>query len=129
MHRRGSYRRRIEHGRETLARLGAGESHDLVSLRGSRDQRGLDQPLQIHSEIEAFAAEQPPGRQNLAGRAIEGNDLVDERVAFEQRRPARLDDPAQAAVRKAVLEAGDRGQGMDHIPHRAEPHDQDAKHR
>jgi len=82
----------------------------------------LNQALQIDGQLEAFAAKKTPGRQNLAGRARKRNDLVDERVAFEQRRPAGLDDPTQAAVRKAVLQAGDRRQRVNHIPHGAKPH-------
>jgi len=81
----------------------------------------LDKTLQIHREIETFLAQMPPGGEYLSCGTAEGDDLIHKGIAFEQRRPARLDHPAETAVRKTVLEAGDGGKRMDHIAHGAQP--------
>ena len=75
------------------------------------------------------ACAQPPRARldNAAHGAFERNHCVDERIAFEQRRPARPDHPGHVAVREAVLEAGDGGQRVNHIAHGAQPDDENAE--
>src|SRR2546421_12437368 len=57
---------------------------------------------------------------------LERNDLIDVGIAFEQRRPARFDHPCEAALREAVLQAGGRRQGVDHVAQGTEADDQNS---
>jgi hypothetical protein len=87
----------------------------------------LDQSLKIHREVESLRAQPPPRCADAPYRPIERNDFVDERIAFDERHPARPKQPAHAAAWKAVLQGGHRGQRVNHVTHGAEPDHKNAE--
>ena len=85
------------------------KSNDPVGLGRGRHQGRLDEALKVDGQIETMLAKFPPGAQDATERSFKRDHLIDERISFEQRHPTGPNDPTDVAVRKAVLEARDRG--------------------
>ena len=74
------------------------------------------------------AARETPAAASSTPRGVRSSGTISSTngLPFQQRRPARPDHPGDMAVRKTVLQAGHRGQRVDHVAHRAQPNHQNS---
>jgi hypothetical protein len=117
----------IKQRRPLFPRLRLMEPEYPIRAHQRRGNSGLDQALKVHHESVALGAQVAPGlRQRSRIVPLDERHAVHERVAFEQRRPARLDRPGEPGAGVTVFQGSDGGQRMDDVAHGAEPHRQDA---
>jgi hypothetical protein len=91
----------VEERREALARIGRGEANDPRRARDPRQQRRLQQPLQIDGDIvvrPAHLADRRGHRHSVRGAAaiVDDQRSIDRGDEIENRGVPRADQPVDA---------------------------------
>ena len=114
-------------------RIGEPDNAPAFSPAELRDQRTAQEALEIEHESGVDArtklsrprknAQRSGQSAKIAPRKID--DFIDVRIAFEQRRPFRVDDPADARLGPVLFDRCDRRQRVDDVAERTRFYDQD----
>src|SRR5882757_2852126 len=108
-----------------------GEAKSISRARNSRSEPTLQMALKVEDQIEVpctnLVQERNEGPRRV--RAIVHDDLVEPRMALEQRSRFRLDGPRDMRVGPRAADPAKQRQGTDYIADGAEQDDQHAARR
>ncbi len=123
--------------RRALAHEIPRKPHAEPGARGCDQQAGLDQPLKVQGDVVAALAQDPergakllPGarvpRAAFEGLGVDDVNAVDSGDGVEEETGPPLDQPVDPGVRKRGAQALEGRKGMQDVPKRTEPDNEDS---